>query len=628
MRPSEEASVRRSRFVRPLAFALGAILALSGCVPSTSDDSEFPAIDPEAMALVEQLRSLPFDERSVEIVSDVLTSAGVAIATDWDPDASEVVRITPWQMQNMAVEAANEGGVTGAELEAVAETPDGVPPIGYLISAWAIDFDSDGARIAHALLGDQDFHHPEAILFPGLVTTLFLADATADYDASQYQAAGARGSLTVTTTGYPDSRSAGVCSAVSNFIQRAIATVVNALKVDTSGGGFFGFLGKIWNRVVDLATGFVTGLIEAITRPVVQLIVTIFGALETIRQLSTYLVAWRSTLEPKPDTNVFGIDDAKIHGRVTLTVLDNRIPIPESVLECSDLFGVNLRDAGSAAGSAVSWTATNMARPDLSRLDSAEDVLDRNQIAQYDYVTGQESAKTATGEEHAGLLKLVSSVHRNDIEKIRKLFTALVFDQVPSSIRGIVESIAGPILDAATNHLTSITDVRSTGYVAITFHGEKPDEGVAATEPPGDGGGGSGCPGGLLAWLNARMANSGGTVTAIPPAQFVSDYAGVLPDVSDGQLPTCAFQITYDVGVGHEVGYFVGAGKPLVQHALAVMAAAGYEGETTSSGGFVMDDVGRQCAAVYVPRESAALDPDVPFPDQFVEITGPPIASL
>jgi hypothetical protein len=98
--------------------------------------------------------------------------------------------------------------------------------------------------------------------------------------------------------------------------------------------------------------------------------------------------------------------------------------------------------------------------------------------------------------------------------------------------------------------------------------------------------------------------------------------------VSDGQLPTCAFQITYDVGVGHEVGYFVGAGKPLVQHALGVMAAAGYEGETTSSGGFVMDDVGRQCAAVFVPRESAALDPDVPFPDQFVEITGPPIASL
>ena len=254
--------------------------------------------------------------------------------------------------------------------------------------------------------------------------------------------------------------------------------------MDTSGGGFFGFLGRIWNKVVDLATGFVIGLIEAVTRPVVQIMVTIFGAIETIRQLSTFLVAWRSTLEPKPETNKFGIDDAKVHGRVTLSVLDNRIPIPEPILECAELFGVNLRDAGSAAGSQVSWTATNMGRPDLSRIDTAEDVLDRNQIAQYDYLTGQESAETAKGDEHAGLLKLVSSVHRNDIEKVRKLFTALVFDQIPSSIRGIVESIAGPILDAATNHLTSITDVRSTGYVAITYHGEKPLEPTPAESAP------------------------------------------------------------------------------------------------------------------------------------------------
>jgi hypothetical protein len=135
------------------------------------------------------------------------------------------------------------------------------------------------------------------------------------------------------------------------------------------------------------------------------------------------------------------------------------------------------------------------------------------------------------------------------------------------------------------NHLTSITDVRSTGYVAITFHGEKPDEGVRGDRTPGDGGGGSGCPGGSPRVAECSHGELGGQPSPrIPPAQFVSDYAGVLPDVSDGQLPTCAFQITYDVGVGHEVGYFVGAGKAVgAARASAVMAAAGYEGETTSS---------------------------------------------
>ncbi len=468
--------MRRLSILRLLAFALGPLLLITGCVPTDSAESEFPAIDADARTLVEQLRSLPFDEKNVAIVTDELESAGIAIAEEWDESAHEVVRVTPWQAQNMAAEAANEGGVSGAELAAISPAPEGAPPIGYLISAWALDYDSDGARFAHALLGEQDFHHPEAILFPSLVMTLFLADATADYDAAEYQASAALGVVTVMSLAVPEARAAGVCSAVGTFIQRAIATVVNALKVDTSGGGFFGFLGRIWNKAVDLATGFVIGLIQAVTRPIVQIMVTIFGAIETIRQLSTFLVAWRSTLEPKPETNKFGIDDAKVHGRVTLTVLDNRIPIPEPILECAELFDVNLRDAGSAAGSKVSWTATNMGRPDLSRIDSAEEVLDRNQIAQYDYLTGQESAKTAKGEEHAGLLKLVSSVHRNDIEKVRKLFTALVFDQIPSSIRGVVRSIVGPILDAATNHLTSITDVRSTGYVAITFHGEKPTE--------------------------------------------------------------------------------------------------------------------------------------------------------
>ena len=472
--------MRRSRFFGLLAFITGAVLALSGCVP-TAQDPEKPAIDADALARVEQLRSLPFDESKVAIVTDALRAAGVAVADTWDPDAPEVVRITSWQAQNMAAEAANDGGMTGAELEAASPTPEGAAPIGYLISAWAIDYDSDAARFAHALLGEQDFHHPESILFPSLVTSLFLADATAGIDAADHpveQAADGSGSITMAAV-WLDSSSvaaAGPCSAVSNFIQSAIATVFNALTVDRSGGGLFGFLGKIWNTVVNLAFDFVLGLVKVVTQPIVSLIVTVLGAVETIRQVSTYLVAWRSTLEPDPETNRFGVDTERVQGALTLTVLDNRLPIPAVVLDCADQFGVDVRGAGSSAGSTIAWTPTNMARADLSVLDTASAVIDDDQKAEYHYITGQESKKEADGDEHAGLLKLVSSVHRNDIERVRKLFTALVFDQLPSSIRGIVERIAGPLLDAATNHLTSITDVRATGYVAITFHGEKPPE--------------------------------------------------------------------------------------------------------------------------------------------------------
>ena len=58
----EEAHMRRLSIHRPLAFALGALLLITGCVAVDSAESEFPAIDADARMLVEQLRSLPFGE--------------------------------------------------------------------------------------------------------------------------------------------------------------------------------------------------------------------------------------------------------------------------------------------------------------------------------------------------------------------------------------------------------------------------------------------------------------------------------------------------------------------------------------------------------------------------------------
>lgn len=613
--------------LRPIAFTVIVALALTGCGPSAGSSDSFP-IDPAALQKVEQLRSLPFDASSVAIVTDVLQDAGVAIEEDWSGAATEMIRTTSWQAQNMAVEAANEGGLSGAELAAVAPTADGAPPIGYLISAWAIDYDSDAARFAHALLGDQDFHHPETILFSSLVTTLFLADATADYDATDFPVDRGMGPA-IDTVAFHSDLITSPCSTAASFIQDAIATVMNALTADTSGGGFFGFVGKIWNTVVNLAVNLVLGLVKIVTGPIVQVIVTVLGAIETIRQVSTYLMPWRATLEPKPDTNRFGIGDEQVRGGMTLTVLDNRLPIPAGVLDCAAFFDVNLRDAGSATGSTVAWTPTNMARPDLSTTDTAGPVLDKDQKAQYDYLTGQESAKAAKGEEHAGLLKLVASVQRNDIERVRKLFTALVFDQIPASIRGIVERVAAPILDAATTHLTSITDVRATGYVAITFHSEPPASTptAAPTKPPADASSGS-CPAGLLEYHTAIYAPTDVTVNSITPAQFLSDYSGVFPNLTGGIAPTCAFQFVSDLGIIlHEKAYFVGANESLVTHAVSVMNAAGYSDAPGFSTGFYQNEVGFLCAAIFTPHE-LVVAPGVVFLDQVVEIVGPRIGSF
>ncbi len=413
---------------------------------------------------------------------------------------------------------------------------------------------------------------------------------------------------------------------MTNFIQHAIATVVNALKVDVSKGGFFGFLGRIWNGAVDLAAGLVKGLLDAVTRPIVQIMTTIFGALETIRQLSTYLMVWKATMTAKPETNVFGIDTNNRYGRMGLEVADNRLPIPEVVLDCAAAFDVDLRSAGSAVGSKVSWVPTNMARPDLSKPDSIDYVLGQNQSADYGYITGHETEKESKGEEHAGLLKVVASVERNDIEKIRKLFTALVFDQVPSSIRGIVQSIAGPILDVATRHLTAITDVRSTGYVAITFHSAPPSSTPTAPAPnPSSPPAASGCPSTLYPYLQATYNDDRTVVNEIPPTQFLADYAGELPNVSNGVLPTCAFQFVHAAGASSDVGYFVGAGQTLVDHAVGVLQGAGFS-EMAGLTGAYQDSIGRLASATFTAAEQSVL-PGVVFPDRLVIIQGPKFVS-
>ena len=618
--------MKRLARLRDLAAALVAALALTGCIPGAPTEPSPSGIRADDAATVLELRSEPFDESKVALVTAELESAGVAIAETWDTAAAEVVRITPWQVQNMTAEAANDGGVSGAELAAVSPTPEGAPPIGYLISAWAISYDSDAARFAHALLGDQDFTHPETIRFPSLVTTLFLADATADIDARDVPLDGAIGSGEVVVAALATTIAAGPCTAVTNFIQRAIAMVVNALKVDVSKGGFFGFLGRIWNGAVDLAAGLVKGLLDAVTRPIVQVMTTIFGAIETIRQLSTYLMVWKATMTAKPETNVFGIDSNNRYGRLGLEVADNRLPIPEVVLDCAAAFDVDLRNAGSAAGSKVNWVPTNMARPDLSKTDTADGVLGADQSASYSYITGHETEKESKGEEHAGLLKVVASVERNDIEKIRKLFTALVFDQVPSSIRGIVESITGPILDAATRHLTAITDVRSTGYVAITFHSAPPSSTPTAPAPnPSSPPASSECPSTLYPYLQATFGNDRTAVNQIPPAQFLADYAGELPNVSNGVLPSCAFQLVHAAGASQDIGYFVGSGQSLVDHAVAVMLGAGYS-PMAGSTDIYEDEIGRLASATFTPAELSVL-PGVVFPDQLVIIQGPAFLS-
>lgn len=466
--------------------ALVAVVMAAGCKSGSEPGGGEAArveplpVQPADQAAVDALRALPFNAASVAIVVEVLGRAKVGVYPDEATDGSEPVRLTRWQVGNMAAEAANGGGVHGTALSELAAVPDGAPPMSYLLAAWVMRYPSPSAGFARALMGEQDWRHADQIVFPKLLLTLFVADALAagpDGYRPARQGAALRPVAAVTTS-LP-----GPCSAANSFIQNAIADVANALKVDTSGGGILGFLGSIWNFAVDLAAGVVQGLIKAFKTLVVGVLIDAFAVIAVIQEVFSYVVEWRADLLPKPESNRFGIGNEVVTGQLEVQVVDNQLPIPDLVKDCAKVFGVDMTRLGSAEGSEVDWDFYSPGRADLATPTRSDPRLDEKRTARFTYRTGQESPElAATGDERADLFRLKASVHRNDVEKIRELLSKLVLDQLPAAIADVVRPLAQRVFNAATERLRDLTDVTATERVAVSFH--VPDN-ERTPKPPG-----------------------------------------------------------------------------------------------------------------------------------------------
>ncbi len=478
------------------AALIAASVLVSGCTKDTGSVSESRE-NPQ----ITTLRALPFGEAGLAVVSEVLMGAGVGVFDDAaSVTAGPVMRLLRWQVRNVAVEAANGGGITGEALDGLVPVREGVPPVAYLVAAWVKSFDSAGARFSRDLMGTQDWSSAGRIVFPSLVIALFLADATAGMKPpgapkagalapagaqAELAAAGAKAAGTSKAGSLTLAGAQGVCSFAATFIQHAIADVAALAKVDTTGGGFFGFLGKIWNTAVDLAAAAVQGLITTFTQPVVNLVTDVFGVLAMVLQLSSFLVKWRADLKAEPTHSSFGVDTQIVTGQFTLTVTQNQPAIPDLIADCAAAFGVDLRTAGSAAGSKITWTA---GRNDLATRTTADDTLAPDKTARYRYQNRQEPAelaKSSLSESPALIIK--ADVHRNDVQKERQLFEHLLLNNIDPSIRPIVESVIAPLRAKADSQLRAITDVNATATTFITYH--LPDNKTPTPPPPGTGSG-------------------------------------------------------------------------------------------------------------------------------------------
>lgn len=470
---------------RVVAYALVVVLLLTGCdspdEPESAPSWQALAVDAGSQALVDRLRGMPFRAANIDVVTGVLRAAGVGVYRDDAVDGAEPVRLTSWQVRNLATEAANGGGVSGATLSAVAGGMEGAPPISYLLAAWVATYPSPSAGFARALLGTQDFKRAEEILFPRVLLTLFTADALA---------AGEHGFVAKPAGFMRATVADGPCTAASSFIQNGIAAVAKALKVDTSGGGILGFLGQIWNVAVDLAAGLVRGLVNAFKTLVLTPLIDAFAVLAVISEITSYLVEWRVVVRGTPEDNRFGVGSEVVTGRVEAHVTDNQLPVPAIIRDCSKVFGVDLSKIGSAEGSSVEWTTFAQTRADLAVKTRADTALDAKRSGWLDYRTGQEPADLAErGEAVTAQFKVTALIRREDVKKLEEMLKQLIYGALPDAIAGVVRDLAGKVINAATARLREIIyDLKASRLIGIAFHtdpGKAPKPGTVASCEPG-----------------------------------------------------------------------------------------------------------------------------------------------
>jgi hypothetical protein len=426
-------------------------------------------------ALVASLRATPFSEDTVNGFVAVLQDSGIEVVDDVTSTATAAVRVTRWQAENMAAETANGGGVTGRTLAELAPTRPGAPPTPFLVAAWMVEAGSPGARFARALYDPQEFENAYTMRFPSGVLALFLADAAGSppKEATASSQAGANpagvgGTIHVEPAVFRASPIDAPCTAASSFVQNAIGAVAKALTIKTAGGGFFGFVAAIWNTAVSLAAKFLSGLIENLTASIVARLVGVFNAIAAVEQISSVLIAWRAPLSPTPTSNRFGVGAETVTGEIALQLQPHVLPVPAAVKDCAQSVGVDI--SATAAGSKVTWSTTPTPRPDLATTITSGAALDAKESTSLRYRTGQDPEDSLQDPEKIGTLAVSATIRRNDVERLRRLIAELLLAQVPPSLRSLVESLARPILDAATSKLAELTDVHSRTQVPVSYH--------------------------------------------------------------------------------------------------------------------------------------------------------------
>lgn len=437
------------------------------------------------------------------------TLAAVGIATVADETTTTptvtvtgppVLTLTAWQVANLDAEAAGHGGMTGVDLDTMLPMPPTAPTFADIIGGWVIAAGDPTATAAGVLLDKPDWTHPDQVVFPTAVLTLFEADllqhvsaaSPAASPAASAVASGAawRGNATkieeVSLVTAP-------CSEVSNFVDSVLNQVFGLLKVNPTdvsnfvngvvgggvlgsiAGGVAGFLAGFWNHAVDLAEQAVKDVIKGLTQDVLSAMALVIGGVEVITMIRSYLQQWTAAVVANPAGNTFPVRPSVNKGNVAVSI-DTKAEIqdwPPQMVDCAKAAGVELPTLAKA-GAPVTWTAVGQ-EPGLITPSALTGTLDTDLTQTLTYVTGNEDAKThAKGTLVSPTVTADVRVRRTEVEQLRIFVTAYVTGKVPTLVAPVLNPILASAIELATKFLDTITAVTGTTTFVVSHHVPKP----------------------------------------------------------------------------------------------------------------------------------------------------------
>jgi hypothetical protein len=455
--------VTRSPGRMPCAVMTLVALALSGCtVPGQRSQAQDP--------LVAALQP-PYSAHSVDAVVQALAEVGVAVyASSGDSSPIRAVRspevplkFLGWQVRDLALDVTTSGaGLSGDDLDRIAPVQAGYVPTSYLVAAYVKSGSTAGARLARALLGNQDWAHPSVISFPILVLVFLLADTARAEEEGLPTPSGAALTSDVRTTRTISVSS--LCSALANWEDEVFGTLFNLLTVPPSSNAVLNFLGGLWNAGIGLVEQTLKQAISALTASAVTTIRLIITVVAVAAEAVSFLQNVKITLTANPIVNRYSNNP----GTVTATLGDpDGADWPQALQDCLAAFGVQLPSLNGVNHDPVSWTA--IPTPGSAAMVTNQQMrMDGRNTARLSYVTGFE--EPSCSQRPDDLLQVDVTVHRVEVDNLKQFLLDFFNGQIgrlPSMITGIIGPKLDELLVGALDKLAPLADLHDRRFVRI-----------------------------------------------------------------------------------------------------------------------------------------------------------------